>query len=404
MTLPIQVLFVLALIIALAKAAGFLSTRLGQPAVLGELLIGIALGPSFVSLLEIPVFHDESISTVVEALAELGVIFLMFMAGLETEFEEVQRSRRVAILAGTGGVILPLVFGALSALAFGYAPVPAVLMGLVLTATSVSISAQTLMELGYLRSQEGVGLLAAAVVDDIIGILLLSVFTALVGGGSAADLVVVFLRMVIFLIGGTLLAITVLPRLTHIMVDLPISEGLTATVITVTLLFAWAAPTIGGIASITGSFLAGLALSRSLHRDTIREATHVITYGLLVPFFFVNIGLHANVHGLAGMGIIFTGVLLLVAILGKVIGCGVAARLAGWDTAASMRLGIGMISRGEVGLIIAGVGLSRGLIDAAGMAIVVTVVLVTTLLPPPLLRAAFRERREVLATASDSGS
>ena len=188
MTPFLQLIFSLIIIITGAKAGGWLASRLRQPAVLGELLTGLVLGPSVLNLMGWPWLvnpHEPRLlaETVLE-LAELGVVCLMFLAGLEVDAREMQRAGRVATFAGISGVIVPLVLGGLVALPFGYHGQVAIYIGLILTATSVSISAQTLLELGVLRSREGLALLGAAVIDDVLGLIILAVVSAIVTEGT----------------------------------------------------------------------------------------------------------------------------------------------------------------------------------------------------------------------------
>jgi Kef-type K+ transport system membrane component KefB len=395
MTPFLQLVFALTVIITAAKAGGWVAVRMRQPAVLGELLVGVLLGPSLLDLLHWPLLvnsvEPELLTEAVYELAELGVVCLMFLAGLEVELGEMRRSGRVATLAGVVGVIVPLVLGGLAVLPFGYRGQTALFAGLILTATSVSISAQTLLELGRLRSREGVALLGAAIVDDILVILLLSVFIALAGSGSGeTGVALILLRMILFLTLGIAVAFMLLPRLADWADGQPISEGLAALVLVVTLAYAFTAEVGGGLAAITGAFIAGLGFARSRLRAAIARSMHTITYAFLVPIFFVSIGLKTDVGSLAGPELLLAIVLVLVAIVSKVIGGGTGARLGGFSTRESLRVGVGMISRGEVGLIVASVGVGAGLIKTELFSVVTLIVLVTTLVTPPLLRQVFR--------------
>lgn len=390
MSPSLQFLLALSTLIATARIGGALSKRLGQPAVLGELLAGVLLGPSLFNYFHQPWFTDEHLSQGVKHLAELGVIFLMFLAGLEIDLREMAKTGRAAALAGTLGVIAPISLGLGAGWLFGYPIREAVFIGIVLSATSVSISAQTLMELGVIRRREGLTLLGAAVIDDVLVILVLSVFLALGGGaGSLGEVLRVFLRMAVYLIAGAALGFFIIPRLTERIARVPIKEGVMSFVIVAALLYAWAAEMVGGIAAITGAFLVGLAFARSSFRQEIEHNFSALTYGFFVPLFFVSIGLEANVRAVTGSGLIFGGVLILIAIVSKVIGSGLGARWGGLTRDESFRLGLGMISRGEVGLIVASVGLNEGLIDQMIFAQIVLVVLVTTVVTPLLLRWAY---------------
>jgi len=393
----LQLILALIIIITGAKAGGWLANRLRLPAVMGELVTGLLLGPSVLDLLGWPILANPGephlLTETIFQLAELGVICLMFLAGLEIDAREMRRAGRVATLAGVSGVVVPLAMGVLIALPFGYQGQAAIFIGLILTATSVSISAQTLLELGVLRSREGLALLGAAVIDDVLVILLLSIFTALAGGGASPGAVLtILLKMIAYLSVTVALGFFVLPRLAEWVNHQPISEGLAALVLVTALLFAWSAEVVGGLAAITGAFIAGVGFGRSRPREEIERAMHTITYAFLVPVFFVSIGLKTNVRLLAGPDILFTLVLVLVAVLSKVLGSGLGARLGGFTNRESLRIGAGMVSRGEVGLIVASVGVSAGLVKTELFSVVTFIVLVTTLVTPLLLRLTFANK------------
>ena len=385
----LQLTLALAIIILAAKAGGLISVRLRQPAVLGELIMGVLLGPTVIDLVHLPFFSDpELLHEEIFDLATLGVVFLMFSAGLEIELSEMRRAGRASLLSGTLGVIVPLVMGALAALLFGYQGDAAWFVGIILSATSVSISAQTLLELGVLRTREGITLLGAAVVDDVLVLIVLSVFLALVGG-SGGDVLMVVLKMAGYLIVSGALGWWVLPRVVAWVDRQPISEGLFATVVFITLMFAWSAEVIGGLAAITGAFIAGVGLGRSPLRERIEVKMRVVTYGFLVPIFFVSIGLEANAREITGLMLPLLVVLLAIAVLSKVLGAGLGARLAGFTNRQALRVGVGMVSRGEVGLIVASIGVREQVIAQEVFSVVVVLVLLTTLIAPPLLRGVF---------------
>lgn len=387
----VQLALILAAFIALAKAGGYISLRLGQPSVLGEILVGIILGPTLFDVLHWAPFTDEHLGEVVAELAELGVLLLMFLAGLELHLSELAKSGRVSTLAGTLGVVFPIVLGFGAGLLFQMPPEAALFVGLILAATSVSISAQTLMELQVLRSRVGLGLLGAAVFDDVLVVLLLSVMVALFSeaGASLASIGLVALRMVGYLAAASVIGLWLLPRVARRVDKLPISQGLIAAAIVLLLLYGWAAEVIGGMAAITGAFLAGLFLARSPLRERIEAGVSALAYGLFVPIFFINVGLAANIRDLFDSGLWLAVVLIVVAVISKLLGAGLGARLAGFSNLESLQLGAGMISRGEVGLIVATLGISQGFIGPEIFSAVVGVVIATTLITPPLLRSLF---------------
>jgi Kef-type K+ transport system membrane component KefB len=394
MTPFLQLAIALLIIILAAKAGGYLSYRLGQPSVLGELLVGIILGPTILDVFHLPYFSDEHLTESIHHLAEIGVLLLMFLAGLDLHLEDLSRSTKVAALAGSLGVVFPVLLGAGLGLLYAIPADHAIFLGLVLAATSVSISAQTLMELKVLRSRVGVGLLGAAVFDDVLVVLGLSIFIALTmpgEGGGVGQVLWIALRMVLYILGASMLGYLLLPRLSQVVQRLPVSQGLIAFTFVTILGYGWMAEVFGGMAAITGAFLAGLWFSRSQIRERIHQGMSVLAYGLFVPVFFVNVGLTANGRALLGETFWFFVVMTVVAVISKVAGCGLGALLSGFSRQEALQMGVGMMSRGEVGLIVATVGLNQGLISQDVFAAVVGVVIVTTLLTPPILRSLIRK-------------
>lgn len=392
MTPFLQLALALAILIAAAKAGGYVSYRLGQPSVLGELMVGILLGPTLVDFLHIPYFTDRHLSEVVHELAEIGVLLLMFLVGLELHLSELAKTGKVAAFTGILGVILPLLMGFGAGKLYDLTTQSAIFLGLILAATSVSISAQTLMELKVLRSRVGISLLGAAVFDDILVVLGLSLFTALVvteSPGGLATVLGVIGRMALYLGLAGVLGWFVLPKASRKISKLPISQGLIAFTMVTLLLYGWAAEELGGMAAITGAFMAGLLFARSPVKERIESGITALAYGLFVPIFFINVGLTADLHTLIGSTFWLFAVMTIVAMLGKIIGAGSGALLGGLNRREALQVGIGMMSRGEVGLIVATVGVTQGLIDQVVFAAVVGVVIITTLLTPPLLRASF---------------
>ncbi len=393
----LNLILALVIIILAAKGSGYLSTRVGQPSVLGELLAGLILGPTVFDMLHVwPMFqHDEHLGETLTLMGELGVIFLMMLAGLELHLSELLRSGKVAALSGILGVVLPLGLGWGTAVLFGVEMSEAIFIGLALSATSVSISAQTLMELGVLRSRVGLGMLGAAVFDDVLVILLLSIAAITVGtsGGGVGGILLTVLLMILYLVVASVIGIRVLPQLTTLADRLPISQGLLAFTLVILLLYAWAAEVLGGMAAITGAFLVGLFLARTPYKAKIETGMSALAYGFFVPIFFVNIGLEVNLLDVRGSAIWFAGVLVVVAVISKVLGSGIGAQMGGFTLRESIQLGVGMVSRGEVGLIVASFALAEGFLSPANFAIVVFMVIVATLVTPPLLRLSFASPR-----------
>ena len=403
----LDLILALAIIITAAKTGGFISTRLKQPSVLGELLAGILLGPTMLDLLHQGSFaHDAHLGESVNMMAEIGVILLMLLAGLELHLGDLLKSGKVSAIAGTMGVFLPLGLGMATAVAFGAEMEVAIFIGLTLSATSVSISAQTLLELGVLRTRVGLAMLGAAVFDDILVILILSITFLLVSGtgGGVMAIVTTLGLMIGYLVVASLFGRFLLPTLTTLINRLPASQGTLAFVLVVTLLYAWAAEVVGGMAAITGAFLVGLFLANLPFKERLEEGIIALAYGFFVPIFFVNIGLQVDLLSLSGAGWIYALVLTAVAVASKVVGAGLGGKWGGLTNRESLQLGIGMVSRGEVGLIVAAFALAEGLITNDVFAIIVFMVIVATLLTPPLLRLSFappRKKQKQTVSPSD---
>jgi len=394
MTTFLQLALLLSIILLSANLAGYLSVRLGQPSVLGELLVGILLGPSVIDLLHLP-FIDPALAHTIAELGELGVLLLMFIAGLELHLDELTRNTRVAAYGGFLGVLIPTILGWGTGRLFGMDNAVSLFLGLTLGATSVSISAQTLMELKVLRSRVGLSLLGAAVFDDILVILSLSIFLAIEAGtGSLSGILWILVKMLIFLALSVAFGLWALPWLMHRVTHLPISQGVLTLALVVMLAYGVAAEVVGGMAAITGAFIAGLMMARSGERERVEHGVHALAYGLFVPIFFINIGLSVNARSLQAEMIVFALVITLVAIIGKWLGAGIGARLGGLSLRESIQLGAGMVSRGEVGLIVAGVGINQGLVTSDEFSAVVVMVLITTLVTPPILRSLFSHKKE----------
>ncbi len=249
------------------------------------------------------------------------------------------------------------------------------------------------MELGVLRSKVGLALLGAAVFDDVLVVILLSAATILFAGDAVAvgGMAVVVLRIILFITMASAVGLLILPRLLRFVSNLPISQGITAFALVVCLLFAWASESLGGMAAITGAFMAGLFLARTSYSKRIEETISAMAFGFFVPIFLVNIGLQANLREIGSDLWVFTLVLTFVAIISKVIGSGGGALVAGFSRPDALRLGVGMISRGEVGLIVASVALSQSLIQRDSYSVVIFMIIVATIVTPFLLRYVYRD-------------
>ncbi|MDA8354392.1 MAG: cation:proton antiporter [Firmicutes bacterium] len=378
----------LVIILVAVKLAGHFSKKFGQPAVFGELLVGIVLGPALLGWITV----DPDNPGLIKELADVGVILLMFLAGLETDVDEFKKSAYGSTLVAIGGVIIPLIMGFVFGRMFGYDSTTAIFIGTILVATSVSITVQTLRELGKLQSKEGTTILGAAVLDDILGVITLSIVIGVAasggGGGSVLDIVILLVKIVLFFVLTLLLGRHLLPRLFKWAANLMTTEVVLTFGIIIALIFAYGAEMFG-MAGIVGSYFAGLMLSMTKFRTELFERVEIVSFSFFVPIFFVSIGVSADVAGLTGETILLIVVLSIVAILTKLVGSGIGAKLAGFDWRSSTGIGAGMIARGEVGLIVASIGFSRGLIDNELFTVTVIIVLLTTLVTPPALKAVF---------------
>lgn len=407
MTPFLQLVFVLLVIILSAKIASYLSIRLGQPSVLGELLVGVVLGPTLLDLTHLPFISDTHLHEVIIEVGELGVLLLMFVAGLELNLADLARNKRVSALAGILGVLAPVGLGWGTGLLFGFDGYAALFLGLILGATSVSISAQTLMELRVLRTRVGLGLLGAAVFDDVLVILLLSTVLAVASGaGGLGSVAIIFIRILVFMLLSVVFGLKVLPWLVRRSARLEVSQAALSLALVVMFVYALAAELVGGMAAITGTFLAGLMFARLPEKERLERSIHTVSYGVFVPIFFVSIGLGINLREVGLNALWLMLAISVVGILGKLLGAGLGAKLGGFTTRESIQLGAGMISRGEVGLIVAAIAVQEGFVRPGELPAMVGMVILTTLITPPLLRALFSnpqaaEHRQVAVTLAD---
>jgi len=372
----VEALFPIALMLLAAKLAGLVSLRFGMPAVFGELLVGLVLGPSLLNMVEL--------DTTTKIIAEIGVVLLMFMAGMETDVRAMQSVGRPAFLTAVGGLILPLAAGTGAMLVFDADLKTAVLVGAVLMATSVSISAQTLRELGLMRTREGSVILGAAIIDDVLGVLIFAVVMNLMLG--TGDLVTTLIRMVLFFPVAWFIADKAIPFLRRFEERIPQQETIVAILISIVLFYAWSAEAFGSVAAIIGSYLLGVVVARHVgHSHVAHGGVAMVAYGIFVPVFFVSIGLQANINDVLEAPLLVI-VLTVVAVLTKLLGGALGSRVGGINWRNSWLVGAGMISRGEVALVLAGVALSTGAVNTAIFSALVVMAVATTLVTPPLLR------------------
>jgi len=375
MHLTLELLLPLAAILAGTRVAAVLSQRFGLPAVFGELCFGFLVGPA--------VFNWIHPSDTLSFIADLGVIILMFMAGLETDMNSIRKVGKASFMAAAGGVILPLLGGYALGIAFGMPAHHALFLGAVLTATSVSVSAQTLRELGKLRTTEGATTISAAIIDDVLGVV---VFAAVMSLNSGGNLLLTIGRMAVFLPAAWFAGNWLMPRIVRLERHLKHPEATLAAIVALLLVYAWAAEALGSVATITGAYILGAVVNRHVgHRHPVHSGTATLGYGFFIPVFFVNIGLQAHLEGLTAAPLM-TVSLVIFAILSKIVGSGVGARAGGLSNSSALQVGVSMVSRGEVALVIAGAGLAGGLLDSTAFSTLIVVTLATTLVTPPLLR------------------
>lgn len=377
MNLTIEMLLPLAGILLGAKLASSVSLRLGLPAVFGELVLGLMIGPSILGLI--------APSETIHLLADIGVIILMFIAGLETDIPAMKKVGKASLLSAMGGVLLPMVGGLGVGLTIGMELQRALFLGAVLTATSVSISAQTLREIGLFHSRIGNATIGAAIIDDVLGVIVFAVIMSLSGEGN---LFLTLGKMAIFFPIAWGIGNKLLPLLLKWESKMQHREASLALIISLLLVYAWAAEELGSVATITGAYLLGVIYARHVDQNHI---VHVgiasIGYGFFIPIFFVNVGLQTDLNGLVQTGL-FMGILSVFAVLSKIVGSGGGALIGGLSQKESLLVGCGMVSRGEVALVIAGAGLKAGLLDGEIFSLLVFITLLTTLITPLLLRLA----------------
>lgn len=379
-----EYLFAIAVILIFTKIFGLASRKVKMPAVLGSLIAGILLGP---------VSHLVTESDFLTKSAEIGVILLMFMAGLETNLEEIKHNLLSSIIVATIGIIVPLIGGFITyAFFFGIdkadplAMLKALFIGVTLTATSVSITVETLREMGRLRGSVGTTILGAAVIDDILGIIVLTFIISLTD--STVKISSVFIKIIIYFL--FVAAVAVLMNFI-IKVRFRIIKRKRFAVFSMAfcLTMSFIAEEFFGIADITGAFFSGMILCNFGIRDYINEKIDGVSFLFFSPIFFASIGLQTSFDGFTGKVVSFGIALLFVAILSKIIGCGLGAKLCRFNNKDSLAIGCGMVSRGEVALIVAQKGLAAGIMDPHIMPALILMVIVTTVATPVLLRFVF---------------
>ena len=377
--------FVLQLSILLVAAivGGLLIKRFGYPVALGELIVGIVLGPS--------IFNLISDQATVSVFAELGAIILLFYIGLETEMSDLRKQLLPSLSVGVLGAIVPLALCYYTAIAFGVSNNEALFLGVVFTATSIGITIRLLKDMGKLKNPTGLTILGAGIVDDVVAVVLLSVVLSMLSGGvNAADIGLVVVKAVIFWVVILLIGSKVLVRvIDRVKLD---DEYMILFILAYGFFSAYIAATIG-LSIIVGAFAAGLPFTaRQARVKMVLENTKSL-YMFFVPIFFISIGTLVNlsVFGEAAfLGLVITA----MAFIGKILGSFVAARMTKFSTKESLKIGISMTPRGEMGLIVASLGLTSGLISTGTYSVAVMAVILTTFIAMPILKKVYTTKRK----------
>lgn len=385
----------LCVILMSTKIFSIISRRAQLPQVVGALMAGLFFGPAVLGALTTKYFGVQfclTPSPLLKDLAELGVIVIMFTAGMETNIDELKASGKSGFLVALCGVIVPLGMG--TALMFIFDDnatfASAVFVGAVLTATSVSITVETLKELGKMSTKVGNTILAAALIDDILGLICLTIITGMTGG--EVDLTQTFMKITGFFVFVGLMGFFYY----HYMLFsdfLLASRNLRRYPVlgfAFCLFMAWAAEVVFGVADIIGAFAAGMIIAISPKGQYIASKFDTIAYLLLTPIFFANIGLEVTLPQMNADLITFTVALVIVSVISKLGGCGLGAKLCGFNPRQSYQIGLGMVCRGEVALIVAGKGMAMNLIDEKFLGSIIIMIIVCTIITPIVLKSAFR--------------
>ncbi|MDO4926340.1 MAG: cation:proton antiporter [Turicibacter sp.] len=396
--LSYEFLFDIALILMSTKLLGLLTKKIQLPQVVGALLAGLLLGPACLNIL-----HETDF---IIQLAELGVIVLMFTAGLETDIKELKKTGKASFIIAILGMIVPLIGGFTLAAVFNKggisdAEAPILLqnifIGIILTATSVSISVETLKELGKLNTRAGNAILGAAIIDDILGVIALTIVTS--ATSTEVSIGLVLIKIVLFFIVGGLAGFIFSKAMEHSMnrYNMDLRRFVILSFV-FCLLLSFCAEHFFGVADITGAFMAGLVLSNTPRKHYIMNRFETTAYMLLSPIFFASIGIKVIVPEMTPALIAFSIALVIIAMITKVLGCGIGAKICRYTTKEAIQIGTGMVSRGEVALIVASKGSAFGLMGSVFFGPIVIMVVVTTVITPVLLKLVFSKKSSITVT------
>ena len=391
----------LAIILIFAKLFGILARKCKAPQVVGEIIAGLLIGPSVLGLVEQTNFLVQ--------MAEIGVVLLMFSAGLETNLKDLIKTGPIACLIACAGVFVPLVGGSLLYMGFyGVSPwgsdefYTAVFMGVIMTATSVSITVQTLKELGKLKGKVGTTILSAAIIDDIIGIVVLTFVIGFKSPDSNPGKVVI--NTVLFFIFAFIVGFISYKVFKKVDERYPHTRRIPIAGLAYCFALSYIAEHYFGIADITGAYVAGIILCSIRDSDYIAEKMDINSYMMFGPVFFASIGLKTSIANLNGEIILFTIGFVLVALLTKIIGCGLVSKCCGFNNSDSLKIGIGMMTRGEVALIVSQKGLSVGLLSPVYFTSVIFLIVISSVVTPIILKILYTKDTEELNDKSENMS
>lgn len=379
----------IALILLSTKVLGIVTKRLQMPQVVGALLAGIVLGPAVLGVIQSTEFLSQ--------VSELGVIVMMFTAGLGTSLDDLKHSGKSGFLVALCGVIVPLIGGTALAMLFNGSGsdnvfIQDVFVGVVLTATSVSITVETLKEMGKLTTVVGNTILAAALIDDVLGLIALTIVTS-VGGSSGDSLLMVLVKVVLFFVFVFVVGILVKKLMDWYIANVHSTDLQRYPIFAfvLCLLMSFCAEHFFGVADITGAFAAGLIISTTSKAKYIEVKFAPLSYLLLTPIFFASIGLSMDLPEMDAKILLFSVLLVIVAVLSKLIGCGLGAKICGLNNHQCEQVGVGMVCRGEVALIVANKGSALGLMPEIFFGPIIIMVVATTVITPILLKLAYRK-------------
>ncbi len=393
---PYEILKDLAIIIVFAKAFGLLARKLKAPQVVGEIIAGLLIGPSLLGIVQLNDFISQ--------MAEIGVILLMFSAGLETNLKDLMKTGPKALAIACAGVFVPLVGGTLLYFAFygvaGWGTekfFTAVFIGVIMTATSVSITVQSLKEMGKLQGEIGTTILSAAIIDDVIGIIVLTFVIGFKNPDSNPGRVVISTVLFFALSIGVGFGIYKLFKLLDF--KYPHTQRIPILGLAICFIFAFCAEKFFGIADITGAYVAGIILCSIKDHDYIDSKVEINSYMLFGPIFFASIGLKTDISHVNAQIIFFSIGFVIVALLCKIIGCGLMAKVLRHSWSDSLKVGVGMMTRGEVALIVAQKGLAVGMIDSVYFTSVILLIIVSSISTPIFLKLLYSRDDKKTITA-----